>query len=232
MLGSGRGHGVRRGHRTRCSSRGGSRSSSPTSPAASARRAARARAGSRRCCTASSHGLGRPEDLDLLLRRRRRHLARRHERAVRADDDLPARPERRVAGRRASTSTSATRSRVQRRVADDPGDERMSRRERDRRVPMSQWPSTHEYVLPTADGRRSPSPSTAATVEAQTGRAADQGRAGARHLHPALLLARAHEAGRHVPHVPRRGRGRARASRLRARRRSPTAWSCTRSPTR
>ena len=27
-------------------------------------------------------------------------------------------------------------------------------------------------------------------------------------VHPALLLARAHEAGRHVPHVPRRGRGR------------------------
>ena len=29
-------------------------------------------------------------------------------------------------------------------------------------------------------------------------------------VHPALLLARAHEAGRHVPHVPRRGRRRAR----------------------
>ena len=38
-----------------------------------------------------SHGLGRPEDLDLLVRRRRQHLARRHERAVRADHDLPAR---------------------------------------------------------------------------------------------------------------------------------------------
>ena len=37
-------------------------------------------------------------------------------------------------------------------------------------------------------------------------RAADQGGPGARHLHPALLLARPHEAGRHVSHVPRRGR--------------------------
>ena len=40
-------------------------------------------------------------------------------------------------------------------------------------------------------------------------RAADQGGAGARHLHPALLLARAHEAGGHVSHVPGRGRGHA-----------------------
>ena len=43
------------------------------------------------------------------------------------------------------------------------------------------------------------------------GRDAHQGGAGARDLHPALLLARAHEAGRHVPHVPRRDRGRARS---------------------
>ncbi len=60
------------------------------------------------------------------------------------------------------------------------------------------------------------------------GRAAHQGRPGARHLHPAVLLARAHEAGRHVSDVPRRGRGHARAADLRARRRSPTAWSSTR----
>ena len=79
------------------------------------------------------------------------------------------------------------------------------------------------------DRRRDRSRSTARTVEAPPRRAADQGRAGARRLHPALLLARAHEAGRHVPHVPRRGRGRARPAARRARRRSPTAWSCTRS---
>ena len=52
---------------TRCRSRGGSRSSTRTSRAASARRAARARAGSRRCSTAWRNGLGRPEDLDLLI---------------------------------------------------------------------------------------------------------------------------------------------------------------------
>ena len=78
--------------------------------------------------------------------------------------------------------------------------------------PMSQWPSEWEYVLPVRPGPdaghdhhrrpRGPGPER---------RAADQGGAGARHLHPALLLARAHEAGRHVPHVPRRGRGAARA---------------------
>ena len=96
-------------------------------------------------------------------------------------------------------------------------------------IPMSQWPSDHRYVIPVAPG---PDVVTVTIdgkeVQAPARRAAHQGRAGARHLHPALLLARAHEAGRHVPHVPRRGRGHARACRSRARRRSPTAWSSTR----
>ena len=78
-------------------------------------------------------------------------------------------------------------------------------------VPMSQWPSDHRYTIPVAgdqdvvtvtiDGKE---------VQAPRRRAAHQGRAGARHLHPAVLLPRAHEAGRHVPDVPRRGRGHAR----------------------
>ena len=42
-----------------------------------------------------SHGLGPARRPRPAARRRRQHLARRHERAVRADDDLPARPERR-----------------------------------------------------------------------------------------------------------------------------------------
>ena len=60
MLGSGRGHGVRRDRRPAARSRGGSRSSSRTSRAASARRAARARAGSRRCSTAWRTGRAAP----------------------------------------------------------------------------------------------------------------------------------------------------------------------------
>ena len=82
-------------------------------------------------------------------------------------------------------------------------------------VRMSQWPSDHRYVIPVAPGEDI----VTVTIDGRVGagaarRAADQGRAGARHLHPALLLARAHEAGRHVPHVPRRGRGHARPADL------------------
>ncbi len=51
-------------------------------------------------------------------------------------------------------------------------------------------------------------------VRGEARRARDQGRAGTRHLHPAVLLARAHEACRHVPHVPRADR---RCARLPAR---------------
>ena len=55
-----------------------------------------------------------------------------------------------------------------------------------------------------------PSPSTAVEVEASQGRAGHRGRRAQRRLHPALLLPPAHEAGRHVPHVHRRGRHRPR----------------------
>ena len=143
-----------------------------------------------------SHGLGRPEDLDLLVRRRRQHLARRDERAVHPDDDLPARPVGRELRRQPAQVTSAPRSRA-----------RYARR-RSARVTTTE-PEAHEVakdtVTVTVDGDH---------LRGEAGRAADQGRAGARRLHPALLLARAHEAGRHVPHVPRRGR---RCARLPAR---------------
>ena len=83
---------------TRCSSRGGSPSSSRTSRAASARRAARARAGSRRCSTAWR--TARPPRGPRPAARRSATTSRRaSRRAVRADDDLPARAERGVADR-------------------------------------------------------------------------------------------------------------------------------------
>ena len=69
--------------------------------------------------------------------------------------------------------------------------------------------------------------STAARSRCPSGELLIKAAQDARHLHPALLLARAHEAGRHVPHVPRRDRRRARPPALPAPRPSPTGWSCT-----
>ena len=202
--------------RTRCSSRGGSRSSSRTRSAASARRAARARAGSRRCCTASRTASAAPRTSTCCSTFGADIVARRLERAVHADDaSARSGPSVDVAGREPRPLLPRGDPRdVQRRrrSPDDPGDERMTdvTPATADAVPMSQWPSAYEYVLPTGTGSTVTLTIDGREVQAQTGRAADQGRAGARRLHPALLLARAHEAGRHVPHVPRRGRRHAR----------------------
>ncbi len=142
-----------------------------------------------------SHGLGRPEDLDLLVRRRRQHLARARERAVRADHDLPARS----VGRELRREPQQV---LPRRGAGAPAQRCRSARVTTTESDAPEAPKKTTVTV-TVDG---------ITFEAQPGRAADQGRAGERRLHPALLLARAHEAGRHVPHVPRRDRRRPRLS--------------------
>ena len=78
------------------------------------------------------------------------------------------------------------------------------------RIEMSQWPSDHRYLHPgRARSRRREGHDRRPGDRGAPRRAAHQRRAGARHLHPALLLPRADEAGRHVPDVPRRGRGHA-----------------------
>jgi hypothetical protein len=77
--------------------------------------------------------------------------------------------------------------------------------------PHEQWPSEQRYVIPVAPG---PDVVTVTIdgkeVQAPRGELLIKVAQETRHLHPALLLARAHEAGGHVPHVPGRGRGHAR----------------------
>ena len=80
---------------------------------------------------------------------------------------------------------------------------------------MSQWPSDHEYTIPVAPGADTVT-LTIDGKEVQAPRGELLIKVAQEHgtLHPPVLLARAHEAGRHVPHVPRRGRGHARAADL------------------
>ena len=198
---------------TRCSSRGASPSSSRTSRAASARRAARVRAGSRRCCT------GWPT---ARARRRPRPAARlRQQHRARASWPPGQTTICQLGPSTMSPTVSLDRWFGDEIRADAPetssaqsaavrGASGMSTDA----VPMSQWPSEHRYTIPVAPGPDVVTVTIDGNEVQAARRAADQGRAGARHLHPALLLARAHEAGRHVPHVPGRGRGHARPADL------------------
>ena len=92
MLGSGAVMVFDDDHRTRCSSRGGSRSSTRTRSCGKCTPCREGTGWIEKVLYRMSHGLGRPDDLDLLFDVGDEHLARRAERAVHADHDLPARP--------------------------------------------------------------------------------------------------------------------------------------------
>ena len=145
-------------------------------------------------------GQGRVDDLDLLLDVSD-NISPGLDLAAVPDHDLPPRPvgacRRSLPSiRRSATSTSST--------------------SRTAGAPIGATTERGGQVTDAAKSRSrttSRSPSTGSDVEAQPGRAAHRRGRARRHLHPALLLPPADEAGRHVPHVPRRGRHRPRARR-------------------
>ena len=170
--------------------------SSPGRAAASARRAARAPRGSSGSCAASSTGTAAPSDLDLLLDICDNISPGVHVAAA-PDDHLRARPLGGVADRLGRAPLPPrVRGLHQRRQRSRPG----PRRTRTRCWPMSDAPEKTTVSF-TLDGKE---------LEAEPGRADHRRGAAPRRLHPALLLPRAHGAGRHVPHVPGRHRHRPR----------------------
>ena len=129
---------------TRCSSRGGWRSSSRTSRAASARRVAKGSGWIEKVLYRMSNGLGRPDDLDLMLDFGDNIVPGLN--APFAQTTICALgPSVDVATSSASIATSATRSRE--RMGADTEDPHPGRRPGRRRPmtdqPMSQWPSDH-----------------------------------------------------------------------------------------
>ena len=150
-------------------------------------------------------GHGRPEDLDLLLDVSD-NISPGHRLAAAADHDLPARARRRcrrsprpsAASATSSSTTSSTAvpstasSTASRPVSDAPSATTDRRRGRG----SGQDHAVHHRRRAPARG-----PPGQLVIDA----CEDAGR-----LRPALLLPPAHEPGRHVPAVPRRGRGPAR----------------------
>ena len=143
-------------------------------------------------------GHGRPEDLDLLLDVGD-NITPGHRVAARQTTICPLGPSAvvadRVGARRASATSSRPTSARRRRVTGDVDEPRRRCRRTPRRRPKT-------TVTVTIDGKRDRGARRASCSSTPRERA--------RRLHPALLLPPADEAGRHVPHVPRRGRRRPR----------------------